>query len=575
MEIDIFNKSVNELNELELLIKYMTLDLKKEIKQLTLKQALKEAINIIENSENLFDFHGLAWELGSKNLEFFCLYFLRDIYIGENKSELSKTHFEIWKELENMILKKDYIQRNYICPRGFGKTTCISTPLAIWCHCYNYKKYTVIASAVADTAEQFLKTIKMSIEDNKRIEKSFGKLIDSKNFICNSEKIEFTNRTMIQSISASGAIRGKNYNTERISLLILDDYQKSDECITKEARDKKWKTFNEDAKNAMQKDNSTMLAVGTIQGKDCFYSRLWDSATWKTHYEKGVLVDNVDKYFHTGLWEQFYKLLINKNDDNRLDSAKEFYFQHEKEMNFPMLWQEYWNCLDYALSYYEDRLAFFQEVQNDVSNIGDKKFKTIIPESDKEINSHDFKKTILVIDPANTRTKTSKKDYFAFAVTSIVENKIKYIRKGEIYKFTKNREYEDYIEHTISLLKKYKDITHLCIEKNTYGGADALKIQELINSDKELKHRNIKIVPYYQNSNKDDKIQTIVGAVNLGQIIFNEDDTEGIEQMKEFTTCKLVLHDDFPDVVAQACKMIDEIKVVKKLNVVDIRKFGL
>ena len=36
---------------------------------------------IIENSKNLFGFHGLAYQLGQISLEFFCLYFLQDIYL--------------------------------------------------------------------------------------------------------------------------------------------------------------------------------------------------------------------------------------------------------------------------------------------------------------------------------------------------------------------------------------------------------------------------------------------------------------------------------------------------------------
>ena len=556
----------NELRDILLLEKHLIKMYERE--NLSHKEAKKLAEITISSEHNLFGYQGLSWLIGKQDLEFFCLYFLQDIYCGENRSSLSETHFKIWQEIEDMILQRDYSQRNYICPRGFGKTTCISTPTAIWCHCYGYKKYTVIASAIGDTAEQFLKTIRMSIEDNKRIEKAFGKLIDSKKFTCNSEKIEFTNKTMIQSISADGAIRGKNYNTNRIELLILDDYQKKEDVTTEEATEKKWKTFNEDAKNAMEKSNSTMLAVGTIQRKTCFYSRLINSPTWKSRVERALPMDNIelDEYFHSGLWEEFYKLLINTKDNNRLDTAKEFYFQNKDKMQYKMLWSEYWSCLDFALLYYEDKVGFIQEYQNNIANIGEKKFKHIGTETDEEINNHKFLKTILVCDPANTRTKTSKKDYFAFATISLADNKFKYIRKGEIYKFTKNREYEDYIEHVIKLLKYYPSITHLCIEKNTYGGADALKLKELINADIELQHRNIGIVPYYQNSNKDDKIQTIVGAVNLGQIIFNEDDKESIEQLKEFTSCKLVAHDDFPDVVAQACKMIDEIETTQYIT---------
>lgn len=529
--------------------------------------------------ENLFGEQSLAWWLGSKSFTFFNLYYLQDLLVnGEDKAELSLTHFEIWQELENSILIKDYKQREYICPRGFGKTTTISIPFAIWCHVYGYKNYTVLASAVASTAEGFLASIKDILMNNKYIEKSFGKLINTKQYKVNSELIQLTNRSAIQSISASGAIRGKQneLTNKRIELLICDDYQTTEECRTEQQRDKKWKTFNADAKNAMQKDNSTIIATGTVQHDDDFYSRLKKSPTWKTRLEKGVLIDNLDDYFTNGLWKEFHKLLVNNKDDNAFDTAKEFYLQNFDAMQYPMIWN-YFDCLDYAVSYYEDKETFMQEVQNDTSNVGTRKFKTIVTETAEEIETHRFVKTMLVVDPAGTRTKASskKKDYYAFAVCSTADTKIKYIRKGEIHKFRKDREYEDYIEHTLILLRKYEDITHLGIEKNTYGGADAIRIKELISQDENLKYRNIEILSFPQNRNKDDKISTIVPFVNLGQVIFNAEDEEGIKQMEEFCGCLFSTHDDFPDVVAEAVNRIDDIKVIQFAKAGDRSKYGL
>lgn len=535
----------------------------------------KQSIEILKNNkQDVFKEKGLAWALGKIDFEFFCRFYLQDLlFNGKDKAPLSPTHYKIWQEVESMILKKDYNNRNYLLPRGFGKTTCISVPLSIWCALYEYKEFIVIASAILDTATQFLKTIKNCLENNIYIEKSFGKLIDTKTCTVNEEKLELTNGVLIQSISASGAIRGKQNprKNKRIELLILDDYQKSDECLTEQARDKKWKIFNADAKNAMQKDNSTILAVGTIQHKFCFYNRLANSNTWKTVRKEGVLLENPDEFFYTGHWQKFYKLLSNSKDNNRLDTAKEYYFQHEKEMQYPLLWQEYWSCLDYALNYYEDRALFFQEVQNNVDNIGEKKFKTIITQSKEEIESHEFKSTMLCCDPAGTRNKGNTSDYYAFIVGSNGENDIKYVRKGQVFKY----EYEDYIEHVLELLKEYPDITHVYIEKNTYGGADVLELQKRVSEDNKLKHRNITWINEHQNKNKDDKINTVVSKVNLGQIIFNEEDTEAIQQLRDFAGCLYSLHDDFPDILAEFANRIDNIKTISKATVFDRSRLGL
>jgi hypothetical protein len=116
-------------------------------------------------------------------------------------------------------------------------------------------------------------------------------------------------------------------------------------------------------------------------------------------------------------------------------------------------------------------------------------------------------------------------------------------------------------------LRKYKDITQLSIERNTYLSADVIKLKELISKDDELKTRQFTWDNFHQNANKDDKINTIVGSVNLGQVVFNEDDTEAIQQLKDFAGVKFSLFDDFPDVLAEAVNRIDNIQSVGAVTI--------
>ncbi|MBU6135213.1 hypothetical protein [Clostridium tertium] len=522
----------------------------------------KTKILIKMNKDNLFKFQGYAYDLGRKSLEFFCLYFLRNIYVGEDKADLAPIHIEIWNELQEAILNNNYYKLEYLLPRGTGKSTFISLALAIWCSVYKFKSYTVIASAIGDTAETFIRNIKLALDGNTRIEESFGELYNPKKCTVNAEKVELTNKTMIQSISASSTLRGKSYGNTRIELLLLDDYQKDDEINTQEQRDKKWKRFNDDVKFAIQKNNCTMIAVGTVQGNDCFYSRLRKLPTWKVRSEKGVLIDDIDNYFSTGLWLEFKKILFNKKlyGENSLDYAKEFYLQNQEKMQFPLLWNSFWNCLDMAISYFENPISFKQEVQGDTSAQGERRFRTIMTENDKEINLHNFKFTMLCLDPANSLS--NKADYSAFVVGSKSYNGIKYIRKGIIDRL----EFNDMCKKVVELLKKYPDITHIWIEKNLYMGADVLKIKELIAKDSELIGRRIEFENTMQKNNKFDKIDGISGDINLGRVIFNEDDEEAIKQMTEYVGAKSI-HDDFPDCVAECINRLDSIKTQTILRV--------
>ena len=55
--------------------------------------------------------------------------------------------------------------------------------------------------------------------------------------------------------------------------------------------------------------------------------------------------------------------------------------------------------------------------------------------------------------------------------------------------------------------------------------------------------------------------------VNLGQVVFNADDTEAIQQLKDFAGTKYSPFDDFPDVLAEAVNRIDGVENVGKITI--------
>lgn len=362
------------------------------------------------------------------------------------------------------------------------------------------------------------------------------------------------------------------------------DYQSEDDVRTEEAREKKWKRYSDDVKYAAQKavlrngkvikKGTTFIALGTLQHKECFYSRLMKLPTWKFKHKKGVLVDNdIDEYFNTGLWKEFKDILFNFKNENRLEDAKEFYWENEEEMKFPLLWQEFWDCLDIALSYYENPSSFKQEVQGDVNAIGEKWFKGVRTETRVEIETHTFIKTMLLIDPASGGGK--KNDYSAFLVGSMGDNNLKYARKAELAKINARTDFDKYVNRAIELLIEYPDATHLYIEKNTFNGADANAIENKIKDDPALKNRNITIINEHQKKNKDDKISTLIPFINKGQIIFAEEDSEFTDQILDFRGQKYSVHDDASDITAEFSIRIENIEVVENVILLDKRRFGL
>lgn len=537
---------------------------------------------ILKNSNNLFGFHGLAWSLGRENLEFFCLYFLQDIYLPKEDNAaapLADVHEELWHDIQESIIGDGPEQLGRVLPRGTGKSAFGTLGPTIWSMAYKHKTYVLICSDIGSTAEKFIKDIKDNIIENKYIEDAFGKLLDdgNKDYKCNATQLEFTNRTFVEAISSTSPMRGRKYRNTRPDLIILDDYQSEDDCRTEEARDKKWKRYSDDVKFAKQrpvirngkviKKGTVLMAWGTQQHKECFYSRLLKSATWKFKKYKGVLVDDIDEYFNSGLWKEFKTILNNFKNPNHLEDAKEFYYAHESEMQFEILWNEFWNCLELALDYYENPSSFKQEVQGDVDAIGEKVFKSMHTESKEEIETHDFIKTMLIVDPASSGGR--KNDYSAFFVGSQAINGFKYGRKCELAKINARLEFDKYINHMVDLLLEYPETTHVSIEKNTFNGADANQLEKKIKENELLNHRNIIIINEMQKRNKDDKISTIIPYVNRGEFIFCDENPDFLEQVMEFAGTKFTPHDDAPDVASEFWLRIDEIKNPVKLQFID------
>src|SRR5690606_33908310 len=133
----------------------------------------------------------------------------------------------------------------------------------------------------------------------------------------------------------------------------------------------------------------------------------------------------------------------------------EFYYQHEKEMQYPILWPDKYDCIDLALDYYSDPQAFKQEMQNDASKIGEKAFRNITTMPREEIEQQEFIKTILCCDPAVETGKHN--DYTALLVGSKTSNEFRWVRKGLLLKV----KFDDYIKNMVALLKEYPDITHV------------------------------------------------------------------------------------------------------------------
>ncbi len=512
------------------------------------------------------DLDGLAKSLGHKDIGFYCEYFLRDIFVPSDDNtarELCSSHYELWDMADRMLILDEFDKANIVCPRGFAKTTIFDFAVISWCICYKESIFTILIGKKDKDATQFMDDILQLFEKNKRIIDNFGVLIDRKHNTVNANEIEFTNGCDLQAVGSGTSIRGRKYGNIRPTLVIGDDAQDDNDVLTPEARQKKYDIWCKQVENVGDtavyrkgkkiKKATKIVSIGTVLHLECLISRLSHNPDYKTILKRAILLQEgqtVDDIFEQPLWQECKKLLYNNKDSNPQETARQFYLDNYDEMQFPVLWPEKWDCFeDLALDYWKNRKTFMSEKMNDGTSIGKNWFESYRSMRRIDIEQNLFIKTALVIDPASTTG--DKSDYTSMVVASESSNEFYYMRKIIMRKLT----YNEYCGMVIRLLKMYRDITHICIEKNTFSGADVDKIRELIIADPELDITDYEFINKMQKQNKDEKISTIIDDVNNGKIIFVSDDEdceEAFKQLKEFQGQENSLHDDFPDVVSEA-----------------------
>ena len=537
------------------------------------------AIKLIKNN----NINVLAKALGEIDIAFFCLYFLQDIFVVKDSNEareLSKDHYELWQVANECFIQDEYDKLNIICPRGFAKTTIFDLAISIWLVCYKKSKFTLIGAKKDDDATQFVDSIKKVFNENQRIISTFGKLIDKKKFKVNANEIEFANGMYIRAVGSASSVRGANFKGIRPTVVIADDYQDEKDILTEETREKKYNRWTKEIeqvgdkavyrKGKKIKAATKIVSIGTVLHIDCLMSRLSRNREYHTILKRAIILEEgqtVDDIFNSDLWRKCKKIYFNDSLEDSKKEAEKYYKQHEEEMRFNVLWAEKWDCFkDLAIPYWENRLSFMSELMNDATSIGEKWFKSILTKSKEEIEEHKFIKTMLCIDPASTTKK--KSDFTAMVVGSLATNGFKYMRELVLDKL----EFNDYCQKVIDVLIAYPDITHVYIEKNTYQGADVVKIKELISKHPILKKRTLIFINEMQRKNKDEKISTIIDPVNNGQVIFVDNNKEFIDLILDFQGQAYTQHDDSTDITAECVNRLDNIKIRNKPTVTFLRR---
>ena len=556
------DKEFNDINvfKIYLLQKYLTKHYG--------KNSAKKLIVAYKN-----DLLSLSKELGLKDIGFFAEYFLTNKFVASSENilkPLGKVHYEIFDELDKLLIEDAYDEQEFILPRGIGKSTIINSLVATWSSVYKTSIFTLVIGKTDALISEFVDEVRTNLSDDYLVE-CFGDIVPKdKNFANNSSELETINGTKIQGITFAGSIRGIKYKGCRPSIIITDDVLKEDdirsENMLQRAIDKFYKEIMpagvsarviKGKKNGM---STKFIVIGTPLSQRDLINYIRNDGSFKLLH-KSVFEFDVDKIFSSEKWQEYRKILMDTKDDNRINNARDYYLQN-KDMHIETVWSNY-DPLKMVNKFFTERLSFMQEYMCDCENVGEQWISYMAKMSSKEIEDREFEKTILTID--QSASNSNKSDYTAMTVLS-KSNGFYFVREGQLYKFDSKTEFDKYIDTVIFMLKKWKQITHVFLEKNVYKGVDATRIEEKILEDTDLINRGIIVETRYNTKNKDQRLSTITDKINSGTIIFNESDIEYNKQIFDFRGQKYSIHDDAIDSLEMAVNEIDEVELMPYLQ---------
>lgn len=282
----------------------------------------------------------------------------------------SRFHKYLYKFLSDNTNNRKKYSRGFkhaiAAPRGNSKSSIISAIYPLWCIAYNKKHFIIILSDTVGQAMDFLSDIKREIENNALLLRDFPHL-SGKGGTWRNDEIITKNNIKLLALGTGSKIRGRRFGTMRPDLIICDDIENTDMVRSESERNHvRYEWFNKDVLHVSgEKGTYTdFLFVGTILGKEALLTAILDPREYPDW--TGTLFKSVYSFSDSPLWDEWGKLYKNRFDEERIETARKFFEDHEEEMleGTEVLWPEGDPYYDLMIEKLSDPRSFESEKQN-------------------------------------------------------------------------------------------------------------------------------------------------------------------------------------------------------------------
>lgn len=229
------------------------------------------------------------------------------------------------------VLKEQHPRTLIVAPRGSAKSTLCSFVWALYTSVYGLSPFTILVSDSHKKAVSFLSKIKRELEDNRFLRDVYGIRLGTP---WSSDDITFTlgwlnnQRVRIVARGVGQSLRGY-IDDVRPTLIILDDVETDQNCMTADRREKLRDWFWTGVIPTIDPYIGKVITVGTIVHSDSLLSRFiqnppdnWvirkyailnDDGTplWPERFTLEMIQNIKDEYIRQGMVHKFYQEYLN------------------------------------------------------------------------------------------------------------------------------------------------------------------------------------------------------------------------------------------------------------------------
>ena len=237
----------------------------------------------------------------------------------------------VHKKIVTYLLDKSLKFLDIIAPRGIAKTTIVT--LLIIHHLFldeeEGRKFIVIISKTQAHAKSILSTIKEILAYSAGFKQLFGYQGEHASKIWRDDAIVLANGNGITTRGTGQPMRGINLNSQRPTLIIVDDPEDENNTKTKEAMDGNLMFILQSVTPSIDAKRGRVIVIGTPLHELCIVQRLSTMSSWTHVFFQNCLEKGI------ALWEESRSLEWLTEKRNELQEhglVRSYYQEYECEL---------------------------------------------------------------------------------------------------------------------------------------------------------------------------------------------------------------------------------------------------